>query len=114
MLGIRIMQLRNSMGLTQAQLAKRLHISASAQGMYEQGRRVPSIDMLIAMAQVFSVSLDYLITGSEFSPEVEAKVVYHCPCKSRCGCCRLKRHDDGSHEMKKVRSASAVDKADIT
>lgn len=101
MLGIRIMQLRNSMGLTQAQLAKRLHISASAQGMYEQGRRVPSIDILIAMAQVFSVSLDYLITGSEFTSDMEGKATYYCPCKSRCGCCRSKRHDDGNHEMYK-------------
>ena len=38
MLGDRIAHLRREKGYTQAQLAQLLHISASALGMYEQGR----------------------------------------------------------------------------
>ena len=63
MLGARIAALRREAGLNQAELAQRLQISPSAVGMYEQGRREPSADTLVAMAQLFGVSVDYLLTG---------------------------------------------------
>ena len=63
MLGTRIASLRQTYGLSQAELARRLHISASAIGMYEQGRREPSVDTLIALSREFGVSLDYLLSG---------------------------------------------------
>ncbi len=63
MLGQRILLLRRGMGLSQAELAARLHISASAVGMYEQGRREPSLKGVVALAAVFGVSVDYLLTG---------------------------------------------------
>ena len=63
MLGPRIASLRLTYGLSQAELAKRLHISSSAIGMYEQGRREPSVDTLIALSREFGVSLDYLLSG---------------------------------------------------
>lgn len=63
MLGTRIATLRQGLGLSQAELARKLHISASAVGMYEQGRREPSVDTLIALAKEFDVTLDYLLSG---------------------------------------------------
>ena len=63
MLGARIAALRRDAGLSQAELAGRLQISASAMGMYEQGRREPSARMLVAMARILGVSTDYLLTG---------------------------------------------------
>ena len=63
MLGQRIASLRQSNGMSQAELARRLHISPSAVGMYEQGRREPSVDTLIALSEAFGVSLDYLVAG---------------------------------------------------
>ncbi len=63
MLGARIALLRRSQGLSQADLARQLHISPSAVGMYEQDRREPSLAVLVALAQEFSVSADYLLTG---------------------------------------------------
>ena len=71
MLGARIAALRREAGLNQAELAHRLQISPSAVGMYEQGRREPSADTLVAMAQLFSVSLDYLLTGQAAPAERE-------------------------------------------
>ena len=67
MLAEQITYLRTRAGMTQRQLAKELYVGPSAIGMYEQGRRVPSIEMLVQMADLFGVSLDYLITGKEFS-----------------------------------------------
>lgn len=63
MLGNRIAALRKSRGLSQAELARRLQISASALGMYEQGRREPSLDMVVALASELEVTTDYLLTG---------------------------------------------------
>ena len=65
MLSKQIVQLRKKKGMSQSQLAKALGVSPSAIGMYEQGRRVPTLDIIIAMAQLFEVSLDYLLTGTE-------------------------------------------------
>ena len=64
MIGIRIAALRRDAGLSQAQLAQKLKISPSAMGMYEQGRREPSLQLLGQMAKVLGVSTDYLVTGT--------------------------------------------------
>ena len=57
MLGLRIALCRKARGMTQAA------VSPSAVGMYEQGRREPSCDILIALSQEFDVTIDYLLTG---------------------------------------------------
>ena len=64
MKGARIAALRRQMGMSQAQLAARLGVSPSAVGMYEQGRREPSADVLVQMGRLFGVSVDYILTGS--------------------------------------------------
>ncbi len=63
MLGARIAALRRDAGWSQAELASRLRVSASAIGMYEQGRREPSADSLVALSRIFGVTTDYLLTG---------------------------------------------------
>ena len=63
MLGVRIAALRRREGWSQAELAEKLGISPSAVGMYEQGRREPSAQLLVALARAFQVSTDYLLTG---------------------------------------------------
>jgi transcriptional regulator with XRE-family HTH domain len=63
MIGTRIAALRRQCGLSQAELARRIQVSPSAVGMYEQGRREPSAELLVAMAREFGVSTDFLLTG---------------------------------------------------
>ena len=63
MLGLRIAVLRVEKGLSQAELAKRIGVSTSAVGMYEQGRREPSLVLLVCLAQELGVTTDYLLTG---------------------------------------------------
>ena len=72
MLGARIAALRRAAGWNQAELAQRLRISPSAVGMYEQGRREPSADMLVQIARVLGVSVDYLLTGASGREETES------------------------------------------
>lgn len=63
MLGPRIAALRRRCGWSQAELAQKLKVSASAIGMYEQGRREPSAATLVSLSRVLGVSTDYLLTG---------------------------------------------------
>ena len=68
MLGERIGALRRARGMSQAELAGRLGISASAMGMYEQGRREPSVQTVVALARELEVSTDFLLTGKSAPP----------------------------------------------
>ena len=72
MWGARIATLRRKAGLSQAELASQLQISASAMGMYEQGRREPSGQMLVALARILGVTTDYLLTGTPAPDQVES------------------------------------------
>lgn len=67
--GIHLKQLRKSRNVTQKQLA--IDIGASERGIqqYELGERKPNYDMLIALADYFNVSLDYLVGRSD-NPEI--------------------------------------------
>ena len=63
MLGARIAALRRRKNISQGELARRLQVSPSAVGMYEQGRREPSAELLVRLARELEVSVDYLLTG---------------------------------------------------
>lgn len=53
--------LRNSYGLTQDGLAKKLKLSRSTVGMYESGAREPDFGTLELIADFFNVDTDYLL-----------------------------------------------------
>ncbi len=59
-------QIRKERRLTQLKVAMDLNISREALSHYENGKREPSIDMLIKMSEYFNVSIDFLINGKEF------------------------------------------------
>ena len=81
MLGLRIAVLRRSFGWSQKELARRLGISSSAVGMYEQGRREPAVDVLVKLAAAFGVTTDYLLTGITQN-QTEAKTVNEAVAKT--------------------------------
>lgn len=72
----RIISLRNEKNMTQAQLAKELNISPSAIGMYEQGRRKPSYELLEEICDYFNVDMDYLMGRSEIRNRYQAGLIY--------------------------------------
>ena len=71
MLGERIATFRKRAGISQAELAKRINVSTSTIGMYEQGRREPSIEVLIALSEEFNVTIDVLVKSNDVSAEAE-------------------------------------------
>ena len=52
--------LRKSRGYSQSELAKKVGVSASTIGNYEQGTRTPAFEIEEAIADLFNVSLDVL------------------------------------------------------
>lgn len=56
----RLMTCRKQKGISKAQVAKDLDIATSSMTYYEQGKCLPSIDKMYAIAEYFGVSMDYL------------------------------------------------------
>ena len=61
----RLVYLRKTNNLTQKQLSIELGLSEVAIQNYESNRRRPAYDVLIALADYFNVSLDYLCGRSD-------------------------------------------------
>lgn len=92
MIGERIFILRCQKGFTQAELAKMLYISTSALGMYEKGRRKPSLDMVVQVAHIFGVSVDYLLLGKRVTQkdiDVCAQALRYLCAKFKTDVCTL-------------------------
>lgn len=68
---------RKKSGMTQQDLAEKLNVSRQAVSRWEMGTAMPEIDNLIAMSDLFGVSLDYLLkeqeTFAEPKPAAEPK-----------------------------------------
>ena len=59
-------KIRKQKKLNQQELAFIFGISREALSHYENGRREPSLQLLLDMSKYFNVSINYLITGEEF------------------------------------------------
>lgn len=64
-----LVYLRKRAGLSQQELADKMEVSRSLVGMYESGQRMPSYEMLEALADIFNVNIDFL-TGHEDAGEM--------------------------------------------
>ena len=64
MIGLK--NIRISQNLNQQKVAMDLNISREALSYYENGKREPSLTLLVRMSEYFNVSINYLITGEEF------------------------------------------------
>lgn len=62
--GRRIREVREQIGMTQSDLAKRVHVSRSSVQSWENGQTYPSIDNCVSLANVFHLSVDYLVARS--------------------------------------------------
>ena len=67
---IRLKELREERRLSQDGLALKLNVSQSTISAYEVGDRTPDLETLIAIAQFFGVSLDYLAGQSDLKQQI--------------------------------------------
>lgn len=65
----RLYQLRKQKGLSQEELANRLNVSRQTVSKWEVGDSTPDMEKLIAMSDLFDVSLDMLVKGKEEDPK---------------------------------------------
>lgn len=61
MFGMRLMSLRKARNLTQEHMAKQLGLTRSSYTCYEIGTSMPGVMTLCMIADIFEVSLDYLM-----------------------------------------------------
>ena len=69
----RIQSLRKARGITQEQLADAVGGSRQAVSKWEAEQSVPDLERIVAMAEYFDVTTDYLLRGIEPAPTVQAR-----------------------------------------
>ena len=72
MLGQRIKELRTIFGWNQVQLAEKLNITKQTVSNWENENIQPSVEMLVRLAKLFSVSTDYLL-GIDIIPQINTQ-----------------------------------------
>jgi len=68
-IGSAIAQFRKKAGLTQAELAAKLHLSDKAVSRWENGLGYPEITQFPALAAIFGITVDRLMMGKR-NPEI--------------------------------------------
>lgn len=63
--GLCIKEVREQSGMTQAELAQRIHVSSSSVKSWESGQTYPSIDNCVALAKTFHLSTDYFFASGQ-------------------------------------------------
>lgn len=71
-IAVRLKALRKQHHLTIERLAEMVNVSISFIGLIEKGESGVSLENLYKLAQLYNCSLDYLVTGSEYTGEQDA------------------------------------------
>jgi transcriptional regulator with XRE-family HTH domain len=80
-IGNRVRALRNSYGMTQDKIAKRIKVTLRMWSDVENGRKSVPLDFLFKLKEEFGVNVDYMLTG-EVSAETSCPLALHynrCP-----------------------------------
>ena len=62
---VRLTNRRAALNLSKSELARRIGVRHVQIVEYEKGRKTPSVDTLVALAEVLDVSVDYLLGLSD-------------------------------------------------
>jgi len=68
-MGMFLQELRKEQGLTQEQLGEKLHISSKTISRWETGTYMPPVEMLLALSELYGVSMNELVAGERLTPE---------------------------------------------
>ena len=68
-MGAFLQALRKEQGLTQEQLGEELHISSKTISRWETGTYMPPVEMLLALSELYGVSMNELVAGERLTPE---------------------------------------------
>lgn len=68
----RLLKLLKENGMSQRELSKEINVDEAALSKYVSGARKPRMDILVNIARVLSVSVEYLATGSNRNEDFNA------------------------------------------
>lgn len=66
----RIAELRNNLGMTQAELGKKLGLTRSAINSWEMGLSIPQLKHVIEMARIFHTTVDGMINSEQVTVNI--------------------------------------------
>lgn len=69
-IGKNLSELRKSKGLTQREVAVKLDFSDKSVSKWESGESMPSVDVLVKLAHLFDVKLDYFVTEEHNTSQI--------------------------------------------
>ena len=69
--GEKLQSLRQRAGMSQDQLAERLEVSRQAVSRWERDETMPETDKVVALADIFGVTTDYLLRNRDDAREAE-------------------------------------------
>ncbi len=70
-------ELRKKKGLTQIELAKMVNVQQTTVSKWEVGRAVPDYPVLLKLAELYGVSVDYLLGREAITPEERLFKICH-------------------------------------
>lgn len=79
-----ITELRRASGMTQLELAEKLNYSDKAVSKWERGESLPDVAVLKQIADLFSVTMDYLVSEEHREPPRERTVYAGRERRNRC------------------------------
>jgi len=74
-IGGKINALRKKQGWSQQQLAKKIGTSGPIIGRYERGEMTPSVEVAKKLADIFGVTLDFLVDDTGSAAEIKDKAM---------------------------------------
>ena len=66
-IGSRLLTLRKKKGHSQEELALELNVSRQSVSKWEMNQSIPEMDKMVLLSELYGVSLDYLVKGTDFS-----------------------------------------------
>ena len=90
----RLKQLRRDRHLTQAQVAKRIGVTAAMVSSYETDIRLPSYEVMVRLADLFGVTVDYLLCRQD-KRFLDISVLSEEEAALVCGMVELLKKKDG-------------------
>ncbi len=89
--GALIAERRRALGLTQAALAERLHVTDKAVSKWERGLCAPGVDLLMPLSEVLGVSVTELLTGEVIAPPAREAAAEAVAVESLTAAARMRR-----------------------
>ena len=85
-LGEKLNALRRRAGLSQEQLADRLGVTRQSVSKWESGQAAPELGKLVALSELFGVSVDYLVKDGLTEPETRPEGLSRLEAKGAVRC----------------------------